>query len=262
MPQHITQEHYMFTTELQEEAPVIIVLSSARSGSNWLIRLIQSSASTQIFGEIGKADYFENDRNAKQFARYLGVDTQDPELRHPGARLPYVLKALECSKRVGKIFGFKAFYYHVQQSPWIQELIFSPQSRVIHLYRDRVFDTFTSLSLARHTSIWHTKSYPDDILLDFDEPAYLRFRGEIQRRYRRWNQDLRERKRDTEVLEIEYSDIGADSALEAVSEFIDVTDIRKPRMKKQRRRNSYEYWRQGYAVKPYLEDRLIDPSRS
>lgn len=99
-------------------------------------------------------------------------------------------------------------------------------------------------------------------MLDFDESAYLRFRNNIRRDFFQWKEELQERKKGWEVLELEYGQIGSSTACKMVSEFIGVDDLRLPKLKKQRSRNTEDYWEAKDVIDQYVDDRLVESSTS
>jgi hypothetical protein len=208
-----------------------------------------------MFGEIAKHDYLYNDKGAAALADQLGTNLE--ALRATGGAVP-LEQVQELKKRCGadgRVFGFKAFYYHVDASPWLPEFALDSNTRVIHLYRDRPFETFTSRKLAQATGSWLNAEYPE-ARLEFSESEYLQFRDQARSQYQEWRRLLWLGKPTSAFIEMEYSSIGSRDALDAAAEFLRLDDLKLPKMKKQRTRPVTEYWADPNVIAPWLHDRL------
>lgn len=145
-------------SEAQEK--YIVLLSTARSGSNWIAGLLRSSKKTRVYGELAKRGYLTQDRGAAWFLRDIGKSLDQVDSASGAVPRSFVEQAIAKCRQDDKVFGCKIFYSHEGPSPWIPEFVMSPSSMVIHLYRDRVFDTYTSLALAERTRAWQRIAYP------------------------------------------------------------------------------------------------------
>jgi len=209
-----------------------------------------------MYGEIGKGDFFENDAGSKKFSADLGIDHETLRAAYRSAPWDLVTKLRGKCRGQGKIFGCKVFYCHVDANPWISDFLLAPETRVIHLYRNRVFDTFTSLMLARTTGIWHSSQYPD-VKLKFDEAAYQEYRESVRTNFRRWSRLLASEKTPEEVLEIEYSAIGSGVAVELIAPFLGFEDLGFPSLEKQSKHDAISYWDESDNVGEFTNDRVL-----
>jgi LPS sulfotransferase NodH len=234
----------------------IALVSTARTGSNWLIRLLNSSRHTNVYGEIGKQDFLKNDSGMVRIANDLNIDTRT--LTEMGGALPanLVQELREKSRSEQKVFGCKIFYYHIEDNPWMDAFLRSDQTKVIHLFRNSIFDTYTSLMLARKSGKWHGSQYPE-LHLRFDSSDYLKFRHSVMDNYNRWSAYLASSKKPEDLVTVEYSMIGKDRLLDILNQFLSVEDLKTPALRKQSTKNPVNYWSDATAIQPYIGDTII-----
>ena len=112
-----------------------VVITRSRTGSNFLLTLLNSHKDIRVHGEM--------------FSR-LGNKNTD-----------YIYKKIYPNKSLKKFVGFKIFYYHQldsnDRSIWniLQE---NPSIKIIHLQRKNLLRVHTSRLIAEKTDIWSTKS--------------------------------------------------------------------------------------------------------
>lgn len=234
----------------------IALVSTSRSGSNWLIQLLDSSDSTNIYGEIGKKDFLKNDSGVARIARDLNIEIE--ELTEIGGAVPpnLVKKLQEKSHLNGKAFGCKIFHYHIEKNVWIEKFLLSNNTKVIHLFRNNIFETFTSLMLARKSGNWVGSQYPD-IKLDFDQAEYFKFRSFVENNFARWATYLESRKRKEDIVTVEYSMVGGDEMSQVLGPFLGLDDLSLPILKKQSKKEAIQYWTDFHSIQPYIGDRII-----
>ena len=124
------------------------MLAHARSGSNYLLSLLNSHKSIHIEGE--------------EFNTIGKKDTKTIWSSIFKKRLHYV-----------KICGFKIFYYHPRDSDdrSVWDIIKADKSiKLIHIYREDLLRSYLSLEIARRTNDWvkYSKKSPrlEQIFLD------------------------------------------------------------------------------------------------
>jgi hypothetical protein len=233
----------------------IALVSTSRSGSNWLLQLLGSSKSTNIYGEIGKDDFLKNDSGKARIARDLNLNIE--ELTKIGGAVPSELveKLKQNSHLDRKAFGCKIFYYHIEKRAWIEEFLLSDRTKVIHLFRNYIFETFTSLMLASKSGNWLGSQYPD-MKLDFDRDEYIKYRKFAEQNFYRWFNYLETRKKREDLITVEYSLIGTDKMVQIVRAFLSLEDLSLPALPKQSKKSAVDYWKDFDSIQPYIGDRI------
>jgi LPS sulfotransferase NodH len=144
-----------------------------------------------------------------------------------------------------KLFGCKIFYTHVPGVNLLRSGYFR-NAVILHLYREKVLDAFTSLKLARATGKWMFESY-GDVRLDFDVDEYMIFRTSLRSAFADWRTWLATNHPPGRLMEIAYSRIGTEQLLDDVGAMLGIGGLVPPLVFKQARKPAEEYWRKGLA---------------
>jgi LPS sulfotransferase NodH len=189
------------------------IVSTARTGSNYLSGGLKTSPSVRMYHEIF-ADH--NRQIGKNFEKTFATVFQ-PE------------------SQATQIVGFKVFYNHLTDEEW-QKLAAYRDLKIIHLTRRNRLKTVISLEIAFRTGQWTKSSHGSDprekrLLLD---PALLMQRleqieaGEVATRLRF---------SDRPMLEVVYEDLVRSplKGFQAIGQYLDVSDMdpAKIKLKKQ-----------------------------
>lgn len=189
------------------------IISTARTGSNYLAGGLKTSPSIRMYHEIF-ADH--NRQIGKDFEKVFST-----------VFLP--------ESRATKLVGFKVFYNHLTPEEW-QKFLAYRDLKVIHLVRRNRLKTVISLEIAFKTGRW-TKSRnvgaPVDKRLHLDPAGVLARLEEIEE----GEKATRARFADRDMMEVFYEDLvrSPREAFAAVGAFLDVQDLdpEQIRLKKQ-----------------------------
>ncbi|HSL41882.1 MAG TPA: Stf0 family sulfotransferase [Anaerolineales bacterium] len=185
------------------------IVSTARTGSNFLSGGLKTSPSVRMYHEIF-ADH--NREIGKDFEKILSTIFQ------------YESKATE-------VVGFKVFYNHLTEDEW-KKLMGYKDFKVIHLTRRNRLKTVISLEIAFKTGHWTKSSKsggPRDKHLIVD-PALLMKRLE---QIEQGEAATRARFSDRRVLEVVYEDLvqSPREMFASVGEYLGVDDIDPDKIK-------------------------------
>lgn len=157
-----------------------IILCSGRTGSNFLLGLLNSHSRVVAFGEIFQnppiigwslQGYSQSKRAVEQFNN-LPVDFLEERVFK---KFPLHIRAV----------GFKIFYYHAQKDPYKQVwdyLINKNDLRIIHNKRRNILRTYLSTQLAFLHNVWVNTSgenvYYPPITLNYEKclEAFIQIR--------------------------------------------------------------------------------------
>jgi len=122
------------------------VITTQRSGSNWLISLLKSHPELEVFGEL-----FINEKRKDGTRRKFSNTTLPPfyEFRkchypvRPFSTFNY-LNTLNEWNGNHKVIGFKLMYYDISHRPEIMVKIILDRYKIIHLIRDNYLDVTIS----------------------------------------------------------------------------------------------------------------------
>jgi len=172
----------------------------ARSGSNYLLELIESTGEFRKFGEI-----FRNSGDShSELASFL--EQSDSEIRESSrsSKAELLSSLLQASVMKQCPFAAKLFYYHARPDDELWKLL--PKVRVLHLIRLNSLAVFVSRVLAERSGIW--KAYGGDSCYDsskikVDRNEFIRWKA--------WRDSLissaRARISGLDSLEIYYEDL-------------------------------------------------------
>jgi hypothetical protein len=185
------------------------IISTARTGSNYLAGGLKTSPSIRMYHEIFAA---HNRQIGKDFEKAFSTVFQ-PE------------------SRATQLVGFKVFYNHLTPEEW-QKFLTYRDLKVIHLLRRNRLKTVISLEIAFKTGRW-TKSRnvgaPVDKRLHLDPAMVLARLEEIEE----GEKATRARFAGREMLEVVYEDLvrSPREGFAAIGEFLGITDLQPERIR-------------------------------
>lgn len=185
------------------------IVSTARTGSNYLSGGLETSPSVRVYREIF-ADH--NREIGKDFEKILSTVFQ------------YENKATE-------VVGFKVFYNHLTEEEW-RKLMAYRDLKVIHLTRRNRLKTVISLEIAFKTGHWTKSSHsggPRDKRLILDPALLLKRLEQIEQ----GEAATRARFSDRPVLEVVYEELvqSPREGFAAVGKYLGVDDIDPDKIK-------------------------------
>ena len=249
-------EEVRFLTD-EGDPRAFVIVSSARSGSNLLVRYLRQVSDAACFGEILRDDYPERPGWDKLVKR---LDMPPSARSHHADDLTAFWELfLARGLRRRRWLGAKAFYYHRRGDP-IWERFGAADHRVIHLWRDATFDQYVSRLLAVSSGEWKApgdeaastgrrESQPRVV---FDPADYLRYReaqrSDIAATRARYGGSER-------YVEVEYSQLSDHDFVEDLlarlfGARIDVEET----LRRQRGRPKIEYLSNPDAAQPFTTD--------
>jgi LPS sulfotransferase NodH len=132
-----------------------VVLTSSRTGSTWLMELINSQPGVSAYGEL-----FLNEPRSGPAIAFLGDQPRFAET-DAGARFSRpvaVFKYLDALYGSKKIAGFKLMYAQLRSYPEMLVYFAVRRVRILHLVRSNLLDVIVSDELARITGTSHTRA--------------------------------------------------------------------------------------------------------
>lgn len=220
-----------------------IILSSARSGSTFLVGLLVSHPQVRCEGEI-----FHDVHPEKIFWADMNSGVTTPEIlalrdENPGGFLEkhiYVPDKPEVTA-----VGFKIFYYHAQREEWQPVWSYlqnDKELRVIHLVRRNQLARLLSDKIASTTNQWFSfeeNSQKPDLTVSLDAEDCLRAFEAAERQHREFAESFS----GHPMLEISYEEMAGDTAAasERLTDFLHVDRrLLLTGLKKQNRRPPQE----------------------
>ncbi len=130
-----------------------VVLSTQRSGSTWLIDVLDKSENASVYGELFMRKKMRWLAGSSDFPQYC--DTKEKGIRiRPFSVFTYLNKLYS---RPGAT-GFKLMYSSLYRYPEILVYLFLHRVRVVHLIRENLLDVQISKEMARASGQWHITS--------------------------------------------------------------------------------------------------------
>jgi LPS sulfotransferase NodH len=128
-----------------EKTIPFVILTSPRSGSTWLVSLLNQMENTTTFGEL----FLPRPRSGKwdtEFAYPRFVEVRKADGRN---RLAEAFKYLDALYQKPGAVGFKLMYSHLRRYPELLAYFLIHQVRVVHLLRKNPLDLLISRALKR-----------------------------------------------------------------------------------------------------------------
>ncbi|MCC5987626.1 MAG: hypothetical protein JJT95_08080 [Pararhodobacter sp.] len=240
----------------------LFIITTARSGSNQMLNYINQVPGCSCYGEIFKEGFPDNRKGWKRLASYF-PDEETARALHGSDVLTFWHRLVAAHEGAARVVGAKIFYHHrSKDSLWQQ--VYDPNSMVIHLWRDRVFDTYVSHLRAKHTGTWlqrkdaatatETGDEESEPALPFDRDAYLKYRRMVRNRFHRARKRLQGH---PAVLSVEYDEIAAPAALsDRLGDFFGEKVSLRETLRKQARRAPISYLANPEEAEAFVQDRL------
>ena len=154
-----------------------VIVGIARTGSTWLVDLLNAHSQVQAFGELFRSmdavGWDVRPFATHQSPKLLALYRSDP--------LAFLEQCVyrRWPAEYGAV-GFKLFYYHARQPPhavvW-DRLAADRSIRIIHVKRANVLSQYCSLQLAHQTDVWSSRRAPTS------EPPSIRLEVEACREH-------------------------------------------------------------------------------
>lgn len=240
----------------------LFIITTARSGSNQMLNYINQVPGCRCYGEIFKDGFPDNRKGWERLAGHF-PDEATARALHGSDLSAFWERLVAAHEGAARVVGAKIFYHHRSKDPLWQQ-VYDPQSFVIHLWRDQVFDTYVSHLRAKHTGTWMQKKdaakatgTEDEELepgLPFDREAYLKYRRMMRNRFHRARKHLQGH---PAVLSVEYDEIADPAALsERLGDFFGETVSLLETLQKQARRAPISYLANPEEAEAFAQDRL------
>ncbi len=159
----------------------ILIVTTQRSGSTWLMQLLNGTGQVKTYGEVflewaRVADHPGDKRLLPPmfFADYTTASGS--------GRVGGFLDLLEASE-AGPI-GFKVMYDQIKRKP---SILLAPMFRnyaVIHLTRKNILDVVVSRLLAFKTNVYHSNTRVSDPVIDVSPETVMAMIGRVDKRMR------------------------------------------------------------------------------
>lgn len=245
-------EKYSVKSEIAKTR--FVILTSARSGSTWLVSLLNQLRDTRSYGELFlPRKHVENWDADFAYPRFSEIRDQIPGIR-PLQVFRYLDKVYQDSGAV----GFKLMYSQLFRYPELLLYFWVHRIRVIHLVRKNPLDLVISQALKNKIQRAHRlagESPSENVQVELD-PKTLIHRLEVKQRKIKRGQIIL-RLSGLRSMEIGYEDLRKDaSVFQRLCRFLAIeTDTVMPqsRFQKVRRESQGEVIRNYSEVKKVLE---------
>ena len=199
-----------------------VIIGIARTGSTWLVDLLNAHSQVQAFGELFRSmdvvGWDVRPFTTHQSPRLLALYRSDPLSfldRCVFRRWPVACEAV----------GFKLFYYHARRPPhamvW-DHLAQDRSIRIIHVKRANLLGQYCSLQLAHKTDVWSSRRALDG------EPPSVRLEIDACREHfaevRAWEQECARLFGSHRVFDLYYEDLVSDRdrQMQAIQSFLEL----------------------------------------
>jgi LPS sulfotransferase NodH len=192
-----------------------LIVCTARTGSNLLVRSLNRPPRARCFGEMAKLSLPSEANVFAPFERLTGRGEQDLCTLQQTDVSGFIFDVVYSLP--GEAVGFKIFYEHCRETGreglW-DRLAADEAIRVVHLTRNAAFDLYLSLLYAQRTDQWFTRrDRPDTPPNDSED---IEVDPEHCRRFLQRHLDSRDAASDLfrahPLLEIDYADLERDLA--------------------------------------------------
>jgi LPS sulfotransferase NodH len=217
-----------------------VIVSSGRSGSNFLVSLLHSHENIETYGELFR--FLNGDTSQKRWNEIFGYKKKDI-----------------------KIAGFKLFYYHPfdQENAEVWDIIRSDKSlRIIHLVRENRVKVYVSLMVANKTGKWRNKSGKAKSLeekrVSLDPEEFIKWAEQKEK----YEMETRTMFKDHPFREISYENLVKDreSVFDELLSFLDVSKMKlESALRKQNKEKlqdliiNYDEFRDGISKTKYAK---------
>jgi LPS sulfotransferase NodH len=235
-----------------EKSVPFIILTSPRSGSTWLVSLLNQMNDTTTYGEL----FLPRKRSGKwdaDFAYPRFVETrQTGRLNRPAE----VFKYLDTLYQRPGAVGFKLMYSHLRRNPELMAYFLVHRVRVIHLVRKNPLDLLISRAVKRKLEQAHrlaNESPVEGVQVEINTDTLIRKLQIKQRKMNRARNLLRWS--GLRQMEVGYEELQVDpSTFTGLCRFLSIeSDGKMPESKFQKVRRE----RQSQVIKNYGEVRQV-----
>lgn len=236
----------------------LYIISKARSGSNQLATYFNQVPACRCYGEIFKPGYPRNRVDWRGIARRF-ASPEEARTLHRDDLCAFWDRLVVSNSGTHRIVGVKIFYDDRRQTPIWESRVFRPDSLIVHLWRDAIFDTYVSLLRAEASGQWARKR-EDDAQdapaegLRFDIEAYKAYRHMARRWFVRTERKLAGH---LHTLRVEYAEIAQPDQLgHRIGAFLGEPVTLRETHVKQTPRAPISYLDNPQDAAPFVNDRL------
>ncbi len=146
------------------------ILTTQRSGSNWLGSLLNSHPQIRVCGEVFNQSSSNTDPTVTFFNQFQKIHST----RSPGLTFKYIdwfnanFEGTYCS------VAFRLMYNHLHKKPEILSKLIWDHYKIIHLIRENHLDALLSYRHAEKTNIYHVKAHVNMAPVHFEPLVLLR----------------------------------------------------------------------------------------
>lgn len=162
-----------------DRATKFIVLSTQRSGSTWLIDILNNLENTTAYGELFLRQKRTWDAGSLDYPRF-----SEAKLKGPAVRPLSTFAYLDGLYRMPGPVGFKLMYSQVRVYPEILVYLCRHHVRVVHLVRRNHLDVVISGAITAKTDQAHLLSgqpEPNDIRIEINPETLINRLKKLQR---------------------------------------------------------------------------------
>ena len=193
-----------------------VILTTARSGSNYLLGMLESHPGFYFHGEIFHPEKANGLRGQKAMRRITGEDPTALRNRDPLAFLDTVFRMAPAKAQV---VGFKLFINHSDKV--LRHIAADSSYKVILLERKNRLAVFSSAAIGRATGVWRqAKGEAQDdaasgppLKVTFDPDAFDRYRAWADKMFAKARRLLAHR---DDVSDVTYDEIRNPAAIAAI----------------------------------------------
>lgn len=236
----------------------LYIISKARSGSNQLAAYFNQVPGCRCYGEIFKPNFPRNRKGWPSIARRF-ASTEEALALHRDDLCTFWDRLVASHAGQSRIVGAKIFYTDRRPTPIWDTRVHQPDSLIVHLWRDAVFDSYVSLLRAEASDKWLLRkgakpSQPATDALHFDVDDYKTYRRQVRRWYERTEKRLSDHPK---ALSVEYAEIAQPEQLaHRIGAFLDEVVTLRQTYEKQTSRAPISYLANPGDAAPYVDDRL------
>ena len=229
-----------------------VILTSQRSGSTWLVSLLNQLNETTAYGELFLPRKHQKDWDADfAYPRFVEVRSQKK-----GMRPVQVFRYLDTVYQPSGAVGFKLMYSQLFHYPELLIYFWAHRVQVIHLVRRNPLDLVISQVLKRKLQTSHRLSGdapPQDVQIEINPQTLIRKLRTRQRKIKRGQWLLR--LSGLRSMEIGYEDLQKDpSVFQSLCRFLSIqTETVMPESRFQKVRLES----QGQIIKNYSEVKKV-----
>jgi LPS sulfotransferase NodH len=188
-----------------------VVLTSSRTGSTWLIDLLNKQPGVDAHGEL----FLDEPRSGPPIASRADIPRFVEQQDWQGSsRPPTVFSYLNRLYEPARTVGFKLMYGQLRRHPEILAFLAFRRVRIVHLVRKNHLDVIVSEELAKLTGASHVPAG-----LKFDAPKVYLEPTTLAERMRRRNQRPRQARWLVRLSTCPHMEVAYESLLESDQEF-------------------------------------------